>query len=134
MGNEYPKYVTEKAINSLKTKINFQQSETSYSQDWEYEVSDSSRIKEFMYLYENIELNKDEQFALMTVIVSSYNDALEEGKIDEEIQEKILFFLFNESDIHRNIILEWAMLDEEDLSNCYVIAPIMRELAKHLYG
>lgn len=101
-----------------------------YTQDWEYEVSDSSKVAEFLYSYESINLNKEEKFALMTIIISSYNDAIEEGRIAENFTEKIMLHLFNDIDIHRNIILNWAMLDEEDLENCHAIAPFMRVVAK----
>jgi len=50
--------------------------------------------------------------------------------MDERTKEKIKFLLLSEVDIHRNIILNWAMLDEEDIENCYAIAPFMREVAK----
>lgn len=51
--------------------------------DWEYEVSDSSRVADFLFAYENFNLEKEEKFALMIVIISSYDDAMVKEK-DEE--------------------------------------------------
>jgi len=129
MEREYPEYVTKEAVDSLTQKLDLPKND-GFSQDWEYEVSDSSKVEEFLYSYENLGLNKDEKYALMTIIISSYNDAIEEGTMDERTKEKIKFLLLSEVDIHRNIILNWAMLDEEDIENCYAIAPFMREVAK----
>ncbi|MOA58573.1 hypothetical protein D3C78_1829920 [compost metagenome] len=65
-------------------------------------MSDSSRITEFLYAYENIELNIDEKFALMIIIISSFNDAT---------------------------IYYWSMLDEDDLENSHAVTSFMREIA-----
>ncbi|MGG1673090.1 hypothetical protein ACIFOE_21110 [Paenibacillus sp. NRS-1783] len=50
-------------------------------------MSDSSRITEFLYAYENIELNKEEKFALMIIIISSFNDAIVEGKAEDRTKQ-----------------------------------------------
>lgn len=129
MGNIYPKYVTKEAIEGLVKKIKLPMSDR-YSQDWEYEVSDSSRVAEFLYSYENIILNKEEKFALMIIIISSYNDAIVEEKTEESIAERIKYHLLNDTDIHKNTIYYWAMLDEDDLENCHAITSFMREVAR----
>jgi hypothetical protein len=127
MENVYPQYVTREAIVSLIKKLNLP-SNGEYSQDWEYEVADSSRVAEFIHFYENVALNIEEKFALMTVIVSSYNDAIEEGKTDNIISDKIKYHLSHDINIHKHTILNWALLDEESIEDCYPITPLMREV------
>ncbi|MGA3599133.1 hypothetical protein [Lysinibacillus agricola] len=99
MENKYPKYVTKRAIEGLVKKIKLPAPDE-FSQDWEYEVSDSSKVGEFLYAYKNIELNKEEKFALMMIIIASYNDAILEGKVEKSwasslgiIFLKILIFI-----------------------------------------
>lgn len=120
-------YVTRKAIVNLSKKIDLP-SYGEYSQDWEYEVADSSRVAEFISFYENVVFNVEEKFALMAVIVSSYNDAIEEGKSDNTISDKIKHHLSNDINIHKCTIVNWALLDEESIEDCYPITPLMREV------
>lgn len=128
MENIYPQYVTKEAVEGLVRKINLPMPGR-YSQDWEYEVSDSSRVAEFLSFYENIALNKEEKFALMIIIISSYNDAIVEEKTEESIAERIKYLLLNDADIHKNTIFYWALLDEDDLEDCFAITSFMREVA-----
>lgn len=127
MDNVYPKYVTRSAIEGLVKKIKLPAPDE-FSQDWEYEVSDSSRITEFLYAYENIELNIDEKFALMIIIISSFNDAIIERKADESSASLIRYHLLQDIRIHKNTIYYWAMLDEDDLENCHAVTSFMREI------
>ncbi|MGG1643692.1 hypothetical protein ACIFQM_20955 [Paenibacillus sp. NRS-1782] len=127
MENIYPEYVTKSAIEGLVKKIKLPAPDE-FSQDWEYEVSDSSRITEFLYAYENIELNKEEKFALMIIIISSFNDAVVEGKVEENWASFIRYHLLQDISIHKNTIYYWSMLDEDDLENCHAVTSFMREI------
>lgn len=128
MGDYYPEYGTKEARESLIEKLNLPELGP-YTQDWEYEVSDASRISEFISFYENQTLSKEEKFTLMVIIVSSYDDSLGEGNIKSDVWDKIKYHLLNEINIHRNTILYWA-LDDEDLEDCFAITPFMRGIVK----
>lgn len=128
MKNVYPEYVTKSAVEGLVKKIKLPAPDE-FSQDWEYEVSDSSRITEFLYAYENIELNIDEKFALMIIIISSFNDAILESKAEESSASLIRYHLLQDISIHKNTIYYWSMLDEDDLENCHAVTSFMREIA-----
>ncbi|WP_171683474.1 hypothetical protein [Paenibacillus planticolens] len=47
-------------------------------------------MNEFVSFYESAELNPSEKFALMSLIISSFDDAVTEGKIEDGIWEKII--------------------------------------------
>ncbi|MFJ7914707.1 MULTISPECIES: hypothetical protein [unclassified Lysinibacillus] len=128
MENLYPEYVTKSAIEGLVKKVKLPTSDE-FTQDWEYEVSDSSRITEFIYAYENIELNKEEKFALMIIIIASFNDAIVEGKAEEKSASLIRYHLLQDISIHKNTIYYWSMLDEDDLENCHAVTSLIREVA-----
>lgn len=103
MGN-YPKYVTREAIESLVNKLSLPKPGP-FTQDWEYEVSDETRINEFLSSYENLSLNEEERFALMIVIIGSLNDAIEKGDVDASILSKTNELLLNEIAIHTNTLI-----------------------------
>lgn len=129
MENTNPKYVTRSAIEGLVKKIKLP-APNEFSQDWEYKVSDSSRVAEFLVAYESIELNTEEKFALMIVIISSYDDAIGEGKVEESWASSIRYHLLQDIRIHKNTIYYWAMLDEDDLENCFSVTLFIREIVK----
>ncbi|WP_020620884.1 hypothetical protein [Paenibacillus daejeonensis] len=128
MENVSPKYVTKHAIEGLVEKINLPAPDE-YSQDWEYEVSDSSRLSELLSAYENIDLSTEEKFALMIVIISSFNDAIIENLTDDRSASLIKSLLLQDISIHRHTIRYWAMMEENDLENCHAVTPFIREIA-----
>ncbi|MCR8630880.1 hypothetical protein [Paenibacillus radicis (ex Xue et al. 2023)] len=128
MENSYPQYITKEAIEMLDEKLNLAVRDK-YSQDWQYEVSDPSRVSEFILFYEDAILNNEEKFALMSLIISSLDDALEEGYEISGLWGKISHHLVNEIKIHYNTIQYWALL-EEDLDNCFAVTPLIRDVAK----
>lgn len=133
MENITPKYVTRSAIEGLVKKINLP-APHEFSQDWEYEVSDSSRVAEFLFAYENIELDVEEKFALMIVMISSYDDAIVEGKDEDSWASSIRHHLLQDIGIHKNTINYWAMLDEDDLENCFSVTLFIREIVNAEVG
>lgn len=129
MEHSFPKHVTGEAIRNLRNKIEFP--DNIPFQDWEYIVADSTRLSEFIAYYESLGLSIEEKFALMIVIVSSYNDALSDGEEQNATWEKIRYLLLNDIIIHRNTILYWAMLDDEvELDDCHAVTPQMREIVE----
>lgn len=96
-----------------------------FTQDWEYEVADSSRVEEFVSFYENEQLDGDEKFALMIIVISSFNDLLREKGMEIAIWERIKRNLVMDRHIHMNTILYWADIGGE-LEDSWAIAPNMR--------
>ncbi|NOU87515.1 hypothetical protein GC102_17235 [Paenibacillus sp. LMG 31460] len=120
----YPKYVTREAIESLVKKLSLPEPGP-FTQDWEYEVADVTRINEFLSFYENSSFNEEERFALMIVIIESLNDAIEKGDVDESILRKAKELLLKDKAIHTNTIIYWS-LESEDLEDCFAITPFIR--------
>ena len=126
-----PMYLTKEAIENLNTKLclpNLDQ----FSQDWEYELADSSRILEFITFYEQHDLTKDEKFALMSLIISCFDDYLSEGKGLGEIWNQIRYYLLKDYQIHINKIRYWSLEEEDDIENCFSVTPLMREILEHM--
>lgn len=122
----FMKYVTKEAIDSLSEKLNLP-FKSEFSQDWEYEVVDDERLSEFLKFYKERCANNEEKFALMIVIIGSYNELLKKGIDDKTIWGEIEYYLFKDASIHTNTILYWSFEDEE-LDNCFLITPLIREV------
>lgn len=120
----YPKYVTREAIDSLVKKLSLPKPGP-FTQDWEYEVADETRVNEFLSLYENLSLNEEEKFALMIVIIGSLNDAIENGDVDDSVFSKTKELLLKEIAIHKNTIIYWSV-ESEELEDCFAITPFIR--------
>ncbi len=75
MNSNNLRYIPNQSIRkTLATKLNLEFNES--SQDWEYEVSDPSRIQEFIDEYDKTETSDRERESLMEIILDSANDLL----------------------------------------------------------
>lgn len=99
-----------------------------FSQDWELEVADSTRVREFLEAYDSGSLNNDDRSVLMQTMLESYSCAVDEGLARPEDWETISYYLNRDRPIHENTIRYWAMIDEPDLENCFAITPLIRTL------
>ncbi|MDD9265729.1 hypothetical protein ACFPES_01660 [Paenibacillus sp. GCM10023248] len=118
-------FVTKKSVESLTEKLQLPV-EREY-QDWEVEIANSSRLSEFVMFYESAKLNDEEKFALMSLIIASFDDALSEGNVPDGIWDKIRGLLRSNFDLHGKTILYWSLVDEE-LDDCFSVTQYMREL------
>ncbi|WP_334077621.1 hypothetical protein [Paenibacillus sanfengchensis] len=121
-----PRYVCKSARESLIEKLGLPEPDE-FCQDWEYVVANSSRLEEFLAFYGKGSLNSEEKFALMVIIVSSFNDHLSEYDFDIVIWNRIRHLLEEDMQIHVNTILYWS-LEGEDLEDCFPITRYMREI------
>ncbi|GLI04680.1 hypothetical protein YDYSG_07100 [Paenibacillus tyrfis] len=121
-----PKYVTKSARDFLIEKLGLPEPDE-FCQDWEYIVANASRIEEFLAFYENTLLNIEGKFALMVIIIASFNDYLNEKNFSPLIWNRIKNFLEKDDKTHMNTILYWS-LGDEDLENCFAVTRYMREI------
>ncbi|MEM6816707.1 MAG: hypothetical protein AAF600_20350 [Bacteroidota bacterium] len=83
-------------------------------QDWDLISSDSGRIKEFLSPYKTGNLNDDEKFAMMELIVSSFDDlAREKGSLHHnDLWQDCKNILINECWLHISTIHYWSSLED----------------------
>ncbi|WP_256706780.1 hypothetical protein [Paenibacillus sp. FSL R7-0337] len=124
--NNNPKYVSKSARESLIEKLGLPEPDE-FCQDWHYIVADSSRIDEFLEFYEKNLLNIEEKFALMVIIVGSFNDYLSENDFSLMIWNRIKNLLEEDKQIHVNTILYWS-LEGENLEDCFPITRYLRDI------
>ena len=116
---------TKEAIDFLTEMLNIPEL-NAYSQDWECEAADSSRIKDFVEFYENKSLTDIEKYTLMSLIINSCNDAIPDGNFDNGLWHRVESLLSADKNICTNIIDYWAC-GEDDLEDSYDITPYIRK-------
>jgi len=95
----------QKTRKKLAIKLNLEFNEN--MQDWEWEISDSSRIDEFITEYDNHNSSQTEKQTLMEIILDSLNEM---GNINNNFNKhlnSILVRLKKNAEIHRGTIEYW---------------------------
>ncbi|MCU6798118.1 hypothetical protein OB236_38930 [Paenibacillus sp. WQ 127069] len=126
MEDTSPRYITRSTIENLIVKLNLPALDP-YSQDWDLEMADSSRVAEFISFYEEQVLSENERFGLMALIIASYDDFISSGNEPDLVWSKIRYYLIQDFVIHKNTILYWVLEDNE-IDNCFAVTPLMRDV------
>ncbi|MEC3905991.1 hypothetical protein VOI54_03065 [Tamlana sp. 2201CG12-4] len=120
----YPNGVSERML-SGRLGLYWEES----MQDWEFTVSDSRRLSDFLKIYQTELDNDDDKFTLMGLIVSSFDDGISEADIEmKELWEVCRTILEKECFLHFSIIKYWSLLEEKDTENVFSITLYMREI------
>ncbi len=128
----FRKHPTLQAVLSLAKRLDLRYSPD--MQDWEYEVSDPSRLAEFVATYESGELDDDERFTLMSIIIDSAEQLVQESGqtfIKSAIFQRILALVETNIDLHTATICYWASIEAE-LEDAWCVTPHFRQIvARH---
>lgn len=99
-------------------------------QDWGLISSDYGRISDFLKVYQNELKDDDDKFALMQLIISSFDDGISSADSQELKNWNICkTILTKECYLHYSIIEYWSLLDNE-IENTFSITPFIREIWK----
>ncbi|MHA7101008.1 hypothetical protein [Roseivirga pacifica] len=125
---EFLRYATRDAQRKLSKRLGFHWYEN--TQDWDLTESDSERIKEFLQIYKSDDLSDDEKFALMELIISSFDDLVEEGgNINREgIWTDCKHILNNEPWLHITTIHYWSSLEHKDPKKGFSVTELIRPI------
>lgn len=120
------RYPTAAAIERLDSILGF--SPNNYSQDWDIELSDGTRLLEFVDLYDLGRLDEDERFTLMTLIVASADHALNSHGLDGELWDRIHNLLVKDAEIHADTVHYWCCAAATCDDECFTLTPRMRDV------
>ncbi|MBJ2173062.1 hypothetical protein JBL43_02355 [Aureibaculum sp. A20] len=95
----------QKTRKKLAEKLNLEFDEN--MQDWEWEISDSNRIAEFITEYDNRNSSQAEKETLMEIILDSLNDMKKTDSVFEKHLNSVLLRLKKNSEIHKGTIKYW---------------------------
>ena len=119
------RFPTRKAIDSLAKR--FKLPNTIEMQDWEWEVADSDRIDEFISAYESGQLDDDEKFTLMEIIIQSFEE-LESSLSIEPRWWKILNIIENNIELHIYSVWYWSDLENDNEDDQWKVNPFIRSI------
>lgn len=118
---------TQKAIDELAKELNLPYEE--WMQDWPYEVATDSDIEKYIAHYKTL-TDEDKKFVLMKAIIQA---------IEEQATEELFIKYWNETKpvleedfaVHEYTIHYWSCFDIENLDDCWIITPFMRQLRQN---
>lgn len=123
------RFPTAAAIENLATLLGVPNDVS--MQDWQWQIADSTRIDEYLGLYQGNSLTDDERFTLMETIIQSFADLPTELSTDPR-WETVLETLDRNIRLHAHSVWYWATLENESLDDCWTVTPFMRKLVdKH---
>jgi hypothetical protein len=101
----------------------------SWMQDWPLEVGDFKRVSEFVERYRSEAWDPDERFALMQVILYSFEERSDTDQIRRHpAWEQTCDILISETDLHAYSVLDLGgVYDPESAEDC-AIAPLLQDL------
>lgn len=100
---------------------------TGSEQDWELEMANINRIDEFISFYKKMNLPKESKYSIMSIILASYEDLLNESNIDKDGRwDEIKILLSVEKDLFKNLLEYWSVGCENE--NVFTITHLIREL------
>lgn len=108
--------------------------ENPFSQDWEIVNANSERVEDFLSLYQREDLCDDDRFALMSLIVASFDECLLVGKANESLTLRIREYLVRDSKLHEPTIQYWRVEGESDPEFMFRATPFIREIWKTIVG
>ncbi|MEZ0256907.1 MAG: hypothetical protein ACAI37_16595 [Chthoniobacter sp.] len=86
------------------------------------------RLGKFVTLYEGGNLNDDERFALMALIVASWDDHVSAGRRDDSLEMRIQTHLSRQFELHETTIRYWSRNDALNPDAIFSITPSMRNI------
>jgi hypothetical protein len=102
---------------------------TGAEQDWEIEMANSKRINDFLRFYLQNDLSTDKKIAVMSLILASYEDFLNENNLEiDDRWDEIKSILESQKLIFEDLINYWSLFNEVDEDNLFRISPIMRNI------
>ena len=122
--------ITQESIEGLVAKFGFDEPGP-YTQDWECEVSDAERYKEFLSFYEKGEsLTDEEKFTLMMIVIESTNSAMKMLDVSEGYMIELKNILIENYTLHQSTLDDWADWEQEDLDQSHIITPFIRSIVE----
>ena len=95
-------------------------------QDWTYIVAESERIDEYIQAYDTTVTNEDTKFSLVEMIIQALTDQAS-NEIMKEKWKTVRELLDKDFELNKYTIYYWCCWDNDDINDCWEVAPLMRE-------
>lgn len=97
-------------------------------QDWDVELADKDRLREFLATYESSEMSADDRAALMALMLASIDRYLEAHATLPDEWSAVRGLLLREPHLHRERVEYWERRDEDDPEGWFLLTPYLRRL------
>lgn len=97
-------------------------------QDWDLELADANRLKDFLLLYNDRRLSDDDKIALMSLILASYDERLQTGENCKEINDQLSHIFQQDYSLMEDLLKYWGLMDENDSNDHYALTPVIKEI------
>ena len=102
---------------------------TGIEQDWDLEMANSDRISDFLKFYKQNSLSVDKKIAIMSLILASYDDFLNENDLENDDKwNEIKSVLKSERVIFNDLIDYWSLSSELEEDKFFRITPLIRQI------
>ena len=122
------RWVTSQSSDKLSALLGITRLDT--EQDWKFVHADALRVEEFMEMYGHSDFNEDDRFALMALIVASFDEWLGANHLSEEVMQRIQQLVIADHALHEFTVHYWCVWDEPDPENFFRATPFMRTIWK----
>ncbi len=121
------KYTRKEAIEFISKHLIIPMPQA-YTQDWEWEMADADRLDEFINFYLNNCLEDHVKIILMELIISSFDDKINQGNDCSSDWNRIKTILKDNLLLHRETIEYWARRESKDEDECFAVTKYIRQL------
>lgn len=127
-----PKYPTREAMDKFNDLLQLHEDE--YTQDWEIELADGRRLLEFIECYQKYAVSNEEKFTLMSLIIASCDDYLEDKTAILHCWQQVKALLMDNKLLFEPIIRYWSFWESGDeVEEHFNMTPLMREIPDPAY-
>lgn len=118
------------AIISINQKLKLQY--LGFEQDWDIEMADYKRLEEFIAFFEKNILQNNEKFALIGLILASFDDLLNHLNTPHNAQlwDRISHIINEEKELYQELLEYWSLSKEKNQKEIFKITPLVREINK----
>jgi hypothetical protein len=99
-----------------------------HEQDWAVEMGDPNRVQEFIEVYKTGDFTNEQRFALVSLILASYEELLyredDGGTLWKDIRQIILV----NKELFKDILNHWGLENEAKQENWFKITPLIRDI------
>lgn len=120
------KILTKKSVDFLSRELGLPA--TGREQDWDIELSDSARLDEFLFFYKEKTLDDEQRFAMMALIISSFEDLVGEKEKNHDSWKTISKILAENFEFFSPLFDYWCVDDEPDSNDVYKVTKLMRSV------
>ena len=98
-----------------------------HEQDWSIEFADARRLQDFIDVAKNVQLSADERYAVLSLVLASYDDHLNSDRnADMQCWDEIITLLEGNRQLYNDLLNYWALWEEDKKGDWFAITPLIR--------